>query len=91
MPEYQNLFTSVQAVGPAQLGVHLGEGNSPRTGAIGRVHQQQIDRLRDGAKRQDRAGAHVAFALRTQVGDICAQRPQGRCILLDEHRLCRSA
>jgi len=32
MVEYQNLFTSVQVVGPAELGVPLPPGNSPRTG-----------------------------------------------------------
>ena len=32
MAEYQNLFTSVQVVGPAHMGIPLGKGNSPRTG-----------------------------------------------------------
>jgi photosynthetic reaction center M subunit len=32
MAEYQNLFTQVQVTGPAQMGVPLGPGNSPRTG-----------------------------------------------------------
>ena len=32
MAEYQNLFTTVQAVGPVHPGVALGHGNSPRTG-----------------------------------------------------------
>ena len=32
MAEYQNLFTQVQAVGPANLGVPLGAGHGPRTG-----------------------------------------------------------
>ncbi len=32
MPEYQNLFTAVQAVGPAQMGVPLPRRDSPRTG-----------------------------------------------------------
>jgi len=32
MVEYQNLFTSLQVVGPAELGVPLPPGNSPRTG-----------------------------------------------------------
>ncbi|TXH47047.1 MAG: photosynthetic reaction center subunit M [Burkholderiaceae bacterium] len=32
MIEYQNLFTSVQVVGPAEQGVPLPPGNSPRTG-----------------------------------------------------------
>jgi photosynthetic reaction center M subunit len=32
MVEYQNLFTSVQASGPADFGVALGPQNSPRTG-----------------------------------------------------------
>jgi photosynthetic reaction center M subunit len=32
MPEYQNLFTRVQAVGPVHHGVALGRGNVPRTG-----------------------------------------------------------
>ncbi len=32
MIEYQNLFTSVQVVGPAEAGVPLPPGNSPRTG-----------------------------------------------------------
>jgi len=30
--EYQNLFTTVQAVGPVHDGVELGHGNSPRSG-----------------------------------------------------------
>ena len=32
MAQYQNLFTTVQAVGPTHHGVELGHGNSPRTG-----------------------------------------------------------
>ena len=32
MAQYQNLFTTVQAVGPVHHGVELGHGNSPRTG-----------------------------------------------------------
>ena len=32
MADYQNLFTTVQAVGPVHQGVPLGHGNSPRTG-----------------------------------------------------------
>jgi len=32
MAQYQNLFTTVQAVGPIHHGVELGHGNSPRTG-----------------------------------------------------------
>jgi len=32
MADYQNLFTTVQAVGPVHPGVELGHGNSPRTG-----------------------------------------------------------
>jgi len=32
MTQYQNLFTTVQAVGPIHHGVELGHGNSPRTG-----------------------------------------------------------
>jgi photosynthetic reaction center M subunit len=32
MVEYQNLFTAVQASGPADMGVPLGPNNSPRTG-----------------------------------------------------------
>lgn len=32
MAEYQNLFTTVRAVGPAHMGIPLGPGNSPRTG-----------------------------------------------------------
>ena len=31
MAQYQNLFTRVQAVGPAQLGIDLPHGNSPRS------------------------------------------------------------
>jgi photosynthetic reaction center M subunit len=49
MADYQNLFTQVQAVGPANLGVPLGQGNSPRTGTdlpqvhlIGRIGMPQI-------------------------------------------------
>src|SRR5512139_2033559 len=39
MAEYQNLFTQVQAVGPSNLGVPLGEGHSPRTGTnLPQVH-----------------------------------------------------
>jgi photosynthetic reaction center M subunit len=32
MAQYQNLFTTVNAVGPVSAGVELGHGNSPRTG-----------------------------------------------------------
>ncbi len=32
MAQYQNLFTTVQAVGPMHHGVELGHGNSPRSG-----------------------------------------------------------
>jgi len=32
MAQYQNLFTTVNAVGPVSHGVDLGHGNSPRTG-----------------------------------------------------------
>jgi photosynthetic reaction center M subunit len=32
MVSYQNLFTAVQAQGPAEMGMPLGPGNSPRTG-----------------------------------------------------------
>ena len=32
MAQYQNLFTTVQAVGPTHHGVELGHGNSPRSG-----------------------------------------------------------
>jgi photosynthetic reaction center M subunit len=49
MAEYQNLFTAVQARGPADLGVPLGPKDSPRTGAepmvvhlIGRLGNAQI-------------------------------------------------
>ncbi len=49
MIEYQNLFTSVQVVGPAEQGVPLPPGNSPRTGAnpwishlLGRIGCAQI-------------------------------------------------
>jgi photosynthetic reaction center M subunit len=49
MADYQNLFTQVQAVGPANLGVPLGAGNSPRTGTdlpqvhlLGRLGMAQI-------------------------------------------------
>ena len=38
MFEYQNLFTTVQAVGPVHHGVELGHGNSPRTGEPKIVH-----------------------------------------------------
>ena len=38
MPEYQNLFTAVQADSPPHMGVPLGPGNSPRTGQPLRVH-----------------------------------------------------
>jgi photosynthetic reaction center M subunit len=38
MFEYQNLFTTVQAVGPVHHGVELGHGNSPRTGEPLIVH-----------------------------------------------------
>ncbi|MFY7915269.1 MAG: photosynthetic reaction center subunit M [Rubrivivax sp.] len=36
--EYQNLFTRVQATGPAQDGIELPAGNSPRTGTPFFVH-----------------------------------------------------
>ena len=48
MAQYQNLFTTVQAVGPAHMGVPLGHGNSPRTGVpalshlMGRLGNAQI-------------------------------------------------
>jgi photosynthetic reaction center M subunit len=48
MVEYQNLFTSVQVVGPTQMGVALPHGNSPRTGKpllihlLGRIGAAQI-------------------------------------------------
>ena len=48
MVEYQNLFTSVQVVGPAEAGIPLPHGNSPRTGRgiawhlIGRFGNAQI-------------------------------------------------
>jgi photosynthetic reaction center M subunit len=32
MAQYQNLFTTVNAVGPVSHGIELGHGNSPRTG-----------------------------------------------------------
>jgi photosynthetic reaction center M subunit len=38
MAQYQNLFTRVQAVGPAQMGIDLPVGNSPRTGTPLLVH-----------------------------------------------------
>ena len=38
MIEYQNLFTTVQAVGPVHHGIELGHGNSPRTGEPLIVH-----------------------------------------------------
>jgi photosynthetic reaction center M subunit len=38
MIEYQNLFTTVQAVGPAHHGIELGHGNSPRSGEPTIVH-----------------------------------------------------
>jgi photosynthetic reaction center M subunit len=47
--EYQNIFTSIQAVGPACMGVPLPENDSPRTGArpamwhlLGRFGNAQI-------------------------------------------------
>ena len=52
MIEYQNLFTQIQPVGPAHLGVALGHGNSPRTGAkpwfshwLGRIGNAQLGPL----------------------------------------------
>ena len=48
MAEYQNLFTTVQAVGPVHHGIPLGHGNSPRTGEplivhwIGKIGNAQI-------------------------------------------------
>lgn len=49
MPEYQNLFTALQAVGPAQMGVPLPSRDSPRTGKkpwsfhlLGRIGNAQI-------------------------------------------------
>ena len=38
MIEYQNLFTTVQAVGPVHHGIELGHGNSPRSGEPTIVH-----------------------------------------------------
>ena len=48
MTQYQNLFTTVQAVGPVHHGVELGHGNSPRSGEpfivhwLGRIGNAQI-------------------------------------------------
>ena len=49
MAQYQNLFTQVQAVGPANLGVPLPPGHSPRTGTdlpqlhlLGRIGMPQV-------------------------------------------------
>ena len=49
MAQYQNLFTTVQVVGPVHHGVELPHGNSPRTGAepaifhlLGRLGNAQI-------------------------------------------------
>ena len=54
MAEYQNLFTQVQAVGPANLGVPLGAGHGPRTGTdlpqvhlFGRIGMPQVGIWRD--------------------------------------------
>ena len=44
MAEYQNLFTSVQPVGPVHMGIPLPAGNSPRTGAVP-LHVHLIGRL----------------------------------------------
>jgi photosynthetic reaction center M subunit len=46
--QYQNIFTTVQAVGPTHHGVELGHGNSPRTGEpyieywLGRIGNAQL-------------------------------------------------
>ena len=49
MAYYQNIFTQIQATGPASHGVPLGKGNSPRTGKaplivhlLGRIGNAQI-------------------------------------------------
>jgi photosynthetic reaction center M subunit len=48
MADYLNLFTTVQATGPVQLGEPLGPGNSPRTGhpgiswLLGKIGNAQI-------------------------------------------------
>ncbi|MEI2676544.1 MAG: hypothetical protein V9G29_00985 [Burkholderiaceae bacterium] len=49
MAEYQNIFTSVQAVGPIHHGIELPHGNAPRTGdeplivhLLGRIGNAQI-------------------------------------------------
>ena len=49
MAEYQNIFTSVQAVGPLHHGIELPQGNAPRTGEqpaiwhwLGRIGNAQI-------------------------------------------------
>ena len=49
MAYYQNIFTQIQATGPASQGVPLGKGNSPRTGKeplivhlLGRIGNAQI-------------------------------------------------
>ncbi len=48
MPQYQNLFTTVQATGPVHDGVPLGKGNSPRVGQpvlnywIGKIGNAQL-------------------------------------------------
>ena len=46
--QYQNIFTTVQAVGPVHHGIQLGHGNSPRTGEpliqywLGRIGNAQL-------------------------------------------------
>ena len=46
--QYQNIFTTVQAVGPVHHGVELGHGNSPRSGEpkiyhlLGRIGNAQL-------------------------------------------------
>ena len=46
--QYQNIFTTVQAVGPVHHGIELGHGNSPRTGEpliqywLGRIGNAQL-------------------------------------------------
>ena len=44
MVEYQNLFTAVQAQGPAEAGIALGRNNSPRSGRQP-LHMHLIGRL----------------------------------------------
>ena len=75
MFEYQNLFTTVQPVGPVHHGVELGHGNSPRSGEplivhllgrIGNIHggsRHRKSRVYRGTTKVDAPDHGIQFTL----------------------------